>query len=260
MSICIVRTSGIIIPSVRFYQDNYTSICCNESDLKRYEDKISKWYFVPFEGNPYYLNSKNRIKVRSDENEYEYGDAEEFFGYTSDYIIPNKIVAKYPENIIGICLSKEHPVSVFKYIGDTTKIWKDIYDKVAFQKIDLNNSFLDLESSENLIGKDQTVYFESMKLFGAELNNSGLYFYETMKSLTEECHAFAVSHGLFINRNSEYKLLENYSGIADCDFKGTDIPIIPLATFEKNGKIFLYSIYSDWDYGGISFSEIKIDK
>ena len=255
LTLGIVRTDGIIVPTFRFEENKWRNITNKMDEFTFYESRLRKWYFIPFSGEPYYLNVGSLVNYDAD------NDMHSGYGYLSDF--PRTALTRniFPIQKVGVCLSKEYPISIMNPIEDSTTQYKEIFNLVSQAKIEVDTNFLRLEYWDEYIGKNHYVDFTNINLKGTNLETFGIYYFETYNFFGEAgCQTIIYRSGWIIKINDDYRLIKDFIGFDDCDFKMlSSVPVTPLFAISVNDRFFLLVIQHYWEGEDFELWEITED-
>jgi hypothetical protein len=259
LTIGIVRTDGIIAPTFRYENNQWKKIYGQKDEFRFYEGFLRKWYFVPFDKDPYYLNVGSLVEYDPD------SDISSGYGYLSDYPRINLTRHIFPIEKVGICLSKEYPITLFHTIEDSSKVWKEIFNLVSPRKIEIDTHFMKPENWNKYFGEDHIVDFKNINLRGTVLDSLGIYYFEVYYPFGQnECKSVIYCSGWVVNNSNKYKILNDFIGFDDCDSKMlSNIPVTPLFVIKMNNELYIHLINHSWegeDYGLWKISQDKIEK
>jgi hypothetical protein len=256
LSIGIVRTDGIVVPTFRFEDNKWWNITNKLKKFRKFESRLRKWYFIPFTGEPYYLNVGSLVHYDPD------SDISSGYGFLSDYQRSELTRNIFPVKKVGVGLSKEYPVSLFRSIDDSTTEYKMILNLVSRTKIEVDTTSRLLDFWDKHLGKNHIVDFSRISLKGTQVGTISLYYYEAYQFFGGDgCPMITYRSGWVFQNKDDYKLIGDFTGFDDCDFKQlSSIPVTPVFTININDEYFLFLIQHHWEgeeYGLVKISEDK---
>lgn len=247
LSLAIVRTDGIIVPTYRYQNAEWKNICGRMNEFRFYESTLRKWFFYPFDSQPSILNVGSLVHFDPD------SDISNGYGYISNYHRKNLTTNIFPVSKAGVCLNKEYPISIFKSVVDSTKYWNDIFNIVAKQKIEIDTNYWKKEKWDFHFGKEHIVNFNSIVLKSIIIGSSKVFYYEANHYFGEaDCKSIIFINGWVVHTGNQYKVIDEFIGFDDCDFKLlSSQPVTPLMAIEVDERIYLLNInhaYEGEDY------------
>ncbi len=256
LSIGIVRTDGIIIPTHRLQSNVWKDITAKAREFRFFESTITEWYFIPFSSAPYYLKVGSLVNYDPD------NDISSGYGYISDYNPHNLTRYVFPIRKVGISFSKKVSARIFKTINDSSKVWKDIYDLVSHGTIKVDTNYMEMGRWDKYFGKNHIVEFDRIYLKGVQADSFNVYYFEANYRVGNSgCQLIIYSNGWIIYRDNKYKVINDFIGFDDCDFKMLSGALVtPLSVIKMNNHYYLYLINQAWEGEDYSLWQITKNK
>jgi len=239
LTISVVRNDGILIPFIRYDNNEWYRIL-NKPDLfKLYEDYIQKWYLTTSDRNNFIIEPGKKINFDEDGNE--------MYGYLTNARELVKLMPIRFSQIIGLATNIKIPITpVGRYTASDDK--KQKLDSMIINYLENTDQKTSskLRNTKGFTGK--LLDIQSIEYFSID---SKIYYYiEAGKNLGNEndCPYFFKSFFWIIENNDDLKIIYKGYTFDNCDYKlVSSIGLKAYGALKVDGKLYVIIINNTWD-------------
>lgn len=239
LTISIVRNDGILIPFMRYENNEWYRILNNPDLFKFKEDYVQRWYLTTLDGKNHIIDQGKKINFSENGNEMH--------GYLTNARELIKLMPIRFSQIIGLSTNFEIPITpVVRYIASDDK------------KLQLNSIIIeyleniDKKTSSKLrkeIGfNEKLLDIQSIEFFSID---SKIYYYiEAGKKLAndDDCPYFFKSFFWIIENNEDLKIIYTEYTFDNCDYKLVScIGRKAYGALMVDGNLYVIVINNTWD-------------